>query len=450
MTTREIIVDPHDAPLHADEKLKRVIGPWGLGATALNIAVGAGIFVVPAFVAAILGPTAILAYFICGLAVALVLTCYIEIGSFVTRSGGGVAYVEEAFGPLMGFLAWVMYSVGYEVIACSALATALLSSVAFWLPPLGHGAPRILALLVLFGGLAAVNIVGVRQGLRVAVATTVAKLVPLLLAVVAGMFFMHWRELRWVGWPPAAKLGEASLLLFFAFQGIEEALAPSAEIRDPARTVPRAMFGATGTLILLYVALQLVSQGVLGGELARQTTAPLAAVAGRMIGVAGSTLVLIGVAVSIFGSLAGGMLSTPRAFFLAAEDGMLPAALARVHPRYRTPHVAIVTVAALMFLLAATGGFRRLAILSSVSTLCIYLAICLGALKLRYTRKRMPGAFRAPGGPVVGILGSAVVLWLLSHSTRVEVGALAGTLTAAIAYFFARRWYLRRRGAGID
>jgi APA family basic amino acid/polyamine antiporter len=446
MTPERILDREPGASWHADDQLKRVIGPWGLGATAVNIAVGAGIFVVPAFVAALLGPAAIFAYLICGLAVALVLTCYIEIGSFVRRSGGGVAYVEEAFGPLMGFLAWVMYSVGYEVIACAALATALVGSLASWLPAIGHGTPRVLALFALFGGLAAANIAGVRQGLHVAVATTVAKLVPLLLAVVAGIFFMHWHELRWPGWPPAAKLGGASLILFFAFQGIEEALAPSAEIRDPARTVPKAMFGATGTVILLYVALQLVSQDVLGGELARQTTAPLAAVAGRIVGVGGRTLVLIGVAVSIFGSLAGGMLSTPRAFFLAAEDGMLPAALARVHPRFRTPHVAILTVAALMFLLAATGGFKRLAVLSSASILCVYLAICLGALNLRYTRKREPGAFRAPGGPTVGILGSAVVIWLLCHSTHAEVGALAGALAAGIAYFFARRWFLGRRG----
>jgi APA family basic amino acid/polyamine antiporter len=449
MTPEKLLAPSPDEMSHADDKLKRVIGPGGLGAAAVNIAVGAGIFVVPAFVAAILGPAAILAYLICGLAVALVITCYIEIGSFVTRSGGGVAYVEEAFGPLMGFLAWIMYSVGYEVIANAALATALVGSLALWVPMLGHGIPRVLVLFLMFAVLAAVNVVGARQGLHVAVAGTVAKMVPLLLAVVAGVFFMHWNQLRWSGWPAAAKLGDASLILFFAFQGIEEALAPSAEIRDPARTVPRAMFGATGTVIVLYIALQLVSQGVLGSELAHQTTAPLAAVAGKVVGVAGSTLVLIGVAVSIFGTLAGGMLSTPRAFFLAAEDGMLPRALARVHPRFRTPHVAIIVVAALMFLLAATGGFKHLAILSSASILCVYLAICLGALKLRYTRQRMHGAFRAPGGPLVGILGSIVVIWLLSHSTSLEVSALSGTLAVAIAYFFVRRWYMNRRGESI-
>src|ERR1035437_5949588 len=195
MTPENILAREPDAKLHhADEKLKRVIGPWGLGAAAVNIAVGAGIFVVPAFVAAILGPAAIVAYFVCGIAVALVLTCYIEIGSFVHRSGGGVAYIEEAFGPLMGFLAWVMYSVGYEVIACAALGVALIGLLAVWVPALGHGAPRVLALFVVFGTLAAVNIVGARQGLRVAVASAVAKLVPLLLAVVAGIFFVHWHQ----------------------------------------------------------------------------------------------------------------------------------------------------------------------------------------------------------------------------------------------------------------
>ena len=128
---------------------------------------------------------------------------------------------------------------------------------------------------------------------------------------------------------------------------------------------------------------------------------------------------------------------------------MLPAALAKVHPRFRTPYISILTVAVLMFVLAVSGEFKRLAVLSSVSILCVYLAICLGALKLRYTRKREPGAFRAPGGPTVGILGSVVVIWLLSHSTKVEVGALAGTLAAAIMYFIARRWFLNRRGEEI-
>jgi len=431
-------------PAHADEQLRRVIGPWSLGLTSVNSAVGAGIFVLPGVIAAILGPSAILAYVICGLAVALVLTCFIEIGSFVKRSGGAVAYVEEAFGPTAGFFAWVLYSVGFELVTNAALGSLLMDEAALVFPPLTRGVPRIAALILLFGGLAALNIAGIRKGVRFSVSVTVAKLLPLLFVVAGGLFLMHWRELRWDGWPPFTRLGEASLILFFAFQGSEEALMPSGEIRDPAHTVPRAVFGSIAALILLYVALQVVSQGVLGSTLAHEPTAPLAAVAGRFAGGAGRTLLLIGVAVSMFGAMAGSMTATPRAFFRAAEDGMLPAALARVHAKFHTPHVAIATVAGLIILLAVTGEFRRLAVLSSISILCVYLAVCVAALRLRYTRKQIPGAFRAPGGPLVGILGAAAVVWLLSHSTRVEVSAVAGLLVLATVYFFARRWVVSR------
>jgi APA family basic amino acid/polyamine antiporter len=449
MGSQEILPPQNGAASPADAQLVRVIGPWGLWATAVNGTIGAGIFVLPGLVAAILGPSAIIAYLICGLAVALVLTCFIEIGSFVRRSGGAVAYVEEAFGPMIGFLAWLLYSVGFTIFACAALGAVLMDTLALGWPAIGHGAARIIALFVLFGGLAAVNIVGVRQGLRLTVATTIAKLLPLFFVIAAGFVVMHWRELRWSGWPSTAKLGEASLLLFFAFQGSEDALTPSGEIRDPARTVPRAMFSAMGTLICIYIAAQVVCQGTLGSGLAQQPTAPLAAVAGRAIGTAGRTLIMAGLSLSIFGVLAGRLMTTPRAFFLIAQNGTIPVALARVHPRFRTPYVAIVTVAVLMFLLSASGEFQRLAVYSSVCMLCVYLAICLAALRLRYTRQQAPGAFRARGGPTVGILGAVVIMWLLSHSTWTQMGALAGAVVLAIAYYYARRGFLSRRGKTI-
>lgn len=422
-------------------QLVRAIGPWGLSATAVNGAIGAGIFVLPGLVAAILGPAAIVAYLICGAALALVLTCFVEIGSFVQRSGGSVAYIEEAFGPMAGFLGWLVYSGGI-ILSSAALGTVLVASaaVSLW-PALAQGLPRAVALLLLFGALALVNIRGVRQGLRLAVTLTVAKLAPLLFVIVGGALAMHWQHLHWNGWPPMSNFGRAALLLFFAFQGSEDALTPSGEIRDPARTVPRAIFGATTALILIYASLQVVSQGVLGAALAHQPLEPLAAVARRVAGPGGGTLLRAGLAISILGLLSGRLLNAPRAFFRIAQDGMLPAALARVHPRFRTPDRAILTVAALMFLAAVTGEFRRLAVLSSVSFLTLYLGVCLAALRLRYTRPRQPGAFRAPGGPLVGVLGVVIVVWLLAHSTLAELAAMTGMLAVAAAYYAGRmRW----------
>ncbi len=187
--------------------LVRAIGPWALGANAINLTVGAGIFALPALVAAILGPAAVLAYLVCGALILLVLTCFVEIGTVVTRSGGAVAYIEEAFGPMAGFVAWVVFAVAYAAGADAAVAHVVLDATAASAPVLAGGLPRALALVLLFGGLAAINVRGVRQGTRLAVAATVAKLVPLLLLVALGLFAIQWSAVSVPAWPSLEQLG---------------------------------------------------------------------------------------------------------------------------------------------------------------------------------------------------------------------------------------------------
>lgn len=422
--------------------LDRAIGPWTLGANAVNLSLGGGIFALPAAVAAILGPAAILAYLVCGLAIALVLTCFVEIGSQVTRSGGAIAYIEDSFGPMAGFVAWVVYSLLFCVAADAAISLVCVDAIASVVPALGDSVARGITLVVLFGGLAAVNIVGVRQGARVAVMTTVAKLAPLLVVIAAGVLAMKWSELRWAEWPSAAHVGEASLLLFFAFSGAEATLTPSGEIRDPARTIPRGILGGTVALVAIYVLVQVVSQGVLGAELANNAEAPLGAVAGRLFGPVGWQLIVVCTALAIFGLLAGDMLASPRAVLPIAERGLLPRALARVHPRCHTPHMAIGMYAGIACVLALTGAFRPLAMFASVSLLLVYLVVCVAALKLRLTRSRPPGAFRAPGGPLVSLLGIATVCWLLVQSRFVEIVAVLAIAAIAIVYYRIRRQFL--------
>lgn len=425
------------APLVSEHAhLQRVIGPWGVAANAINSAVGGGIFALPGLVAAMLGPSAILAYLLCGIAIALVLTCFAEMGSVVHRSGGCVAYIEEAFGPLAGFLAWVAYSVGFEIGATAALGALLIDAAAAVMPAFSHGAPRVCALFVVFASLAAVNIRGVRQSIKLTVITTAAKLIPLALLIAAGVFFIHHGNFHWTASPSFSKLGEGAFLIFFAYQGIEESLAPSGEIRHPARTVPLAIFYATAVLILLYVAIQLVAQGILGAELGQSLTTPLADAAAKIAGSPGRELLLIGASISVFGSMVVGTICTPRTFFLMAQDGILLAALARVHRRFHTPYTSILIATALMFVLSATGAFRDLAELSVSAILLVYLAICVGALRLRYTRPQQPGTFRARGGPTAGILGIAVVLWLFAFTARRDLAVLGGLLLVATPYFF--------------
>jgi amino acid transporter len=206
-------------------------------------------------------------------------------------------------------------------------------------------------------------------------------------------------------------------------------------VRDPSRTVPRALALAMAGVTLLYLALQTVAQGVLGPALAA-SPAPLAAVAERALGAPGRALLLGGAAVSMFGYVSGMTLAVPRALYAFARDGLLPRALAAVHPRHRTPHRAIWVQAALAWGLAASGQFERLAVLANVSTLLLYGACCLAAWALWRRDVRAGGApVRVPFHPAVPWAALAVIAFLLTGAERAEWAVVLGVLAAAaLAY----------------
>lgn len=446
---RSAKIPPHRT--EQDEGLVRAIGVRTLAANAINLTVASGIFVLPALVAGELGAAGLIAYLICGLAMFLVLLCYAEVGSRVSRSGGSYAYVEAAFGPYAGFLVGTLLWFGFGVPADAAIANVLYATLSAAFPAIGGAAARVLFFVVLMGGLALVNVRGVRQGARFAVTTTIVKMVPLLLLILVGLGSVRWENLVWSHAPSLKSLGDAALLLFFAFTGAEAALTPGGEIRDPARTVPRGILLGTAGVIAFYLGVHVVAQGILGAsQLAEQRDAPLAAAAAQVFGDGGRVLLLAGAALCMFGAIAGDMLATPRALFAVGRDGLLPAKLAAVHPRFRTPYVAIAAYAALICLFAITGAFRQLATLASAGILLVYLACCLATLQLRRRDVRVSStAFRLPGGPLVPVLGCVVVVWLLSHSTRVEVYSLGLLLLAASAVYLIGLVSRRRREARV-
>ena len=428
------------------EGLVRAIGTAALAANVANLVVGAGIFVLPALVAVQVGPGAIYAYIVCAVLIGLVFLCFAEAGSRVHSSGGAYAYVETAFGPFAGFLTLALFWVGFSMLSDAAIANVLVLALATVVPELGQTVPRAVFLAVLFGGLASLNIVGVRQGARFVMFITVVKLVPLVLVAVLGMTAVRPEYLLPGELPPLAGLGGATLLLFFAFGGAESALTPSGEIRNPERTVPRGMLLGLGGVLVLYLALHGSAQGVLGPELTAHLDAPLAATAERVLGSWGGLLLVAAAALSIFGALSGDLLASPRAAYAAARDGLLPRWLAAVHPRFRTPHVAIIVFAGLSCTIAITGAFRPLAVVSSAALLVVYLAVSLSVLELRRRDVRTSAeVFLVPGGPAVPLLSSLVVLWVLSHSAADEAIGLGILLLLAAAAYFTRRLVQVRR-----
>jgi len=417
-----------------ESALVRGIGVLGLAAGIVNVTVGGGIFRLPADVARGLGPAAPLAYLVCVIAMGLIVLCFAEAGSRVQLTGGPYAYVETAFGPFLGFMAGVLVWI-LGTLALAAVSVVFATNAGQLIPPLRTSVGSALFLVTVFTILSVVNVLGVRRGAALNSVATVAKLLPLLLLLAAGPFFVRASNLAWVDAPSPAAVSRTAILLIFAFCGVESALLPSGEVQDPSRTVPRAIFIAMIGITLLYVGLQLVAQGVLGSELGTAET-PLADAAGRMFGPGGRTLLLVGATVSMFGYVSGMTLAVPRALFAFARDGFLPRVVASVHPRFHTPHVAIAIQSAIACALAVTGTFERLAILASSAVLLLYAACSLAAWRLRRLDVRAGGVpFRVPAAGVVPIAACLAILWLLTSVRREEWAALATALGIASLLF---------------
>ncbi|MFT3884028.1 MAG: amino acid permease [Flavobacteriales bacterium] len=429
------------------EQLHRAIGPRALALATVNAIVGSGIFVLPALVAADLGAAAVLVYLLCGVLVFSISLCLAELGSGTSVSGGPYAYIDRAFGPFAGFLAANLHCFGAAMVADAAISNVLTGILAGFFPALASGAGRALFMVSLFSALAAINISSVRKGVGFAQFAALGKLVPLIALVLLATAFVRPANLAWTVTPSIGNLGAAALLVFYAFTGCETPLLNGGEMKDPRRTAPRGLLLGLSFVLVLYVGVQLVAQGVLGAELPGHKASPLGAVAGVVLGPMGALAIVCVTILSGTGCMGGNMLSTPRILYAAGRNGTMPPVLARVHPVARTPHIAIAVYATIGCCIALTGEFRQLAIISSASALLIYLGVVLAMLRER--RRAVPGdrdTFRAPGGILVPALAIAGIVWLLSNLERKEwIGV--GTFLALLGALYLVSLFVKRRKA---
>jgi APA family basic amino acid/polyamine antiporter len=427
-----------------DHQLVRGIGMSALTANIISSTIGAGIFVLPALMSKGLGSAAPLAFICCAIAMVLFVTCFAIAGSRVSLTGGLYAYVEVAFGRYVGFLAGVLYGIT-ALGAVAGVVNVLVNSITVIAPSVGNPVMRIVVMLVVYGSLVAINVRGVRGGAGAVTVVTFAKLLPLLLFICAGIFFVHPANLTWAAWPSSKALGDSVILLIFAFVGIEVALIPSGEVKNPSRTVPRAAYLALVITTIIYITIQLVAQGTLGADLANYKDAPLAEAAAKFLGNIGRTILVAGATISAFGFVTSDILSSPRMIFAFGRDGALPAFFAHVHPRYRSPDVAIITYAVLAFSLSVTGTFEQLAVLSNVAVLLMYLLCCAGCWFLVQRDIRSDGEpFNFPGMKIVPALAIVAIIWILSHATVREF-AVNGILLALASVVYLIRGRFRRK-----
>ena len=425
-----------------DHQLIRGIGMPALTANIVSSTIGAGIFVIPATVARGLGSAAPLAFVFCAIAMILFVSCFAIAGSRVSLTGGLYAYVEVAFGRYVGFLGGILYFLTARG-AVAGVVNVLANSIALVFPILGGPVIRIVVMFAVYAVLVLINIRGVREGAGAVTIITVAKLLPLLLFVGVGLFFLHPPNLSWSGWPTSKALGDAVILLIFAFVGIEVALIPSGEVKNPSRTVPRSAYLALVITTIIYILIQVVAQGTLGADLGNHAAAPLAESAAKFLGDIGRTILIAGATVSAFGFVTSDILSSPRMVFAFGRDGALPKFFAHVHPRYRSPDVAILTYATIAFALSISGTFEQLAILSNVAILLLYLLCCASCWILVQRDIRSDGApFNFPGMKIVPALAIVAIIWILAHATAREF-VVTGIVLAAASILYLVRIQLR-------
>lgn len=423
--TTNAVVHPSDRATR--EGLVRNISRWDFVSLIVNIMVGAGIFGLPAKVYALTGSWSVLAYLICGVLAALIILCFAEVGSRFSETGGPYLYARVAFGSVIGFeVGWLLWLA--RLTGFAALCNLLLGYLSFFAPALATGLPRSLTITVVVVGMTVVNVIGVREASLVNNFFTIGKLIPLLLFVFVGVFFVSSEPFKAAAVPSLNDFSRAVLLLVFAFSGFEMAVIPAGEVADPRRDIAFALLTSTGIVVALYLTIQIVCIGTLPGLATSER--PLVDAVSSFVGSGGAAILSVGAVISVSGTLTSTMLAGPRVLFAMAEHGQLPEVLASTHRRYHTPHVAILISAAITLVLTIQGTFISALTISTVIRLVAYIATCISLLVLRRKVDAPSARFTAPGGAVVAAASIILSIWLLTNSPWRD--AIAVTLAAAI------------------
>lgn len=418
------------------------MGRWTLAALVVNAILGSGIFGLPATLHRLVGENAAWIWILGAIGNGVVMLCFAEVASRFSEAGGVYLYARETL-PRLGaiLVGWLAFLT--RLTAAAAAANLFTVNLAEFFPAAAQPAMRIGLLTVLLGGLAAINLLGVQTGSRSNNFFTAAKLVPLVIFVVAGA--IHFLGDPSSGAPSGAgsaaggtgEVLRAFLLVAFAYGGYDGALMAMGEAKNPRRDAPFALLVAMIFLAGLYTAVQLIVDASLVDPGASQR--PLVEAARVFLGGFGGSLLAAGAIVSVVGYLGANFLAAPRLLFALAEHRDLPGVFGRVHPRWRTPHVAILVLATSVWAFAVYGNFEWNATLSAVCRLFIYGSTCVALLVLR---RRAPGQawFRLPGGGALALLGIAFCLLLASRMGQAE-----GVILAVLSSVALIHWRLLRR-----
>lgn len=406
--------------------LKRDIGPIGSSLLSFNGIVGAGIFALPATLHLQFGAFSPWLFPIFGLLILVIALPFARLAAVHCTTGGPVAYCA-CFGPAASFqIGWIYYVARVTSFAANANVFAAYSA-ALW-PPLGSPAGRATMILAVVGLVTWVNAIGVRRAIRALDIISLLKALPLVLLGIGGLIAAGGAPAP-TALPEFGALEAAALLTLYAFIGFENSVVPAGETNHPERTIPRALVATIVATAALYFVIQLAYVSVMPEGASPE--APLAALAEALIGPAGVILLSLTAMASVGGNFLGSMTSTPRVTFALAENQVLPAWFGRISPRWHTPVNSVLFMGAAGAVLALSGSFVWLAVVSTLARMFVYAA----------SIAAVPAAERAAGrrsGLAVALLmagGILVCLWVAAQSEARSWLMLAGLVAVGLLLY---------------
>ena len=427
------------------EGLSREIRKWDLVALLVNVTVGAGILRLPADVQRTVGNYSLAAFVVCAMIIGLIALCFAEVGSRFSGTGGPYLYASETFGPTFAFtVGWLMWLT--RLAGFATLAQVFIAYLGYFWPPAESGLPRVAIITALVVTLTIINLIGVKESARIGDIFTVSKLIPLLVFVGVGLFFISPARFMLAARPSVGTFSAAVFILVYAFSGFEAVLVNSGEIRQPQRVIPFALIVALSASVVLFLFIQVICIGTLP-ELA-SSQRPLADASYIFLGAPGPTMISAGALIGIFGTLNVIMLACTRLPFAMAVQGQLPNPLARVHRRFHTPHVSILASVAGCLLLALSGSFIYALKFTVITRVIVYASTCAALPVLRRrarmagpvrTEGRASGSFEVPGGMLISTVCVVLCLWLLANSGWREARDVAIAVAIGLAIYAATR-----------
>ncbi len=414
----------------------RHLGRFRLVAVGINSVIGGGIFIMPTEVARLVGPAALMAYAVAGLVVIGVGLALASLASRYEISGGPYLYVHRAFGEFAGFQVGWLFCLA-RLTAMANLVNGFARYLGALLPWAADPAGRAAVIAACSALIITINMIGIRQTSGASNLFAIAKVLPLIILGIGGLFFLHAESLSPVPVAPMSFL-RALLLLIFVFSGFEILTVPAEESLQPRRDMPFALIATILTVCAIYLLVHAVAAGMLPGLASDQ--APLATAAGILAGPPGRYAMTAVAAASMAGCALVSLVGGTRLMYAMTSARQIPRWMGSLHAAWRTPVRATLLMGTIGTGLAIAGAYDTLAAISSGTRLLVYLACCLACLRgARAVRSEETGARSAAstgaGGRIMAALTSLAIVALLGALKRDEIiGGVSGIVLGTVLY----------------